>query len=216
MSEAAHVDHADHFESLERQVEASHFAMWVFLTSEMLLFAGLFALYCGYRAAYPGAFAHAVACNTRTLGSINTLVLLLSSYLVACSVLSIRGGHRARTNVLLLAAFALGGVFLAIKFMEYFEHFREGIFPGGSGRFFVEHNMPGLQAFWTLYFITTGLHAAHVTVGMLVLLAMVFRVWSGSVSQHYEHPLALGAMYWHLVDVIWIFVWPLFYLMRGA
>jgi cytochrome c oxidase subunit III len=213
---ARDVAHAEHFQDLERQAHAARLGMWIFLTSEMLLFAGLFALYCGYRGAYPAAFAYGVAHNTRALGSINTLVLLGSSYAVACAVLSLREGHVVRTQVLLAIAVALGGVFLAIKFYEYSEHFHEGIYPGGEGRFFVEHALKGAQTFWTLYFVTTGLHALHVTVGMGVLVAMCLRVRSGSVSPGYEHPLTIGAMYWHLVDVIWIFVWPLYYLMHGG
>jgi cytochrome c oxidase subunit 3 len=203
---------AEPYDSLERQAHAAHLGMWVFLASELLLFAGFFALYAGYRATYPLGFAIGVEHNTRLLGTINTLVLLTSSYAVASAVHALRGGRVVRAVTLLFATVALGIVFLAIKFTEYAKHFQEGIYPGGRGAFFAQHGESGLREFWTLYFATTGLHAIHVTVGLFVLVWMAWRVARGHVSATHDHPLALAAMYWHLVDVVWIFVWPIFYL----
>lgn len=207
---------AEPYDSLERQSHAAHFGMWVFLASEMLLFAGFFALYAGYRVSYPLGFAAGVEANTRVLGSINTLVLLTSSYVVASSVHALRRERVVKTVTLLFLTMALGAAFLAIKITEYAKHFHEGIYPGGRGHYFALHGEPGLREFWTLYFATTGLHAIHVTVGLGVLAWMTWRVARGRVNAVHDHPLALAAMYWHLVDVVWIFVWPLFYLMgRG-
>ena len=206
---------APHFATLAQQEHAAHLGMWVFLASESLLFAGLLCLYGAYRAHAPAAFALGVAHNTRLLGSINTAILLCSSYAAASAVHALRAGRRALSVGLLALTVAMGAGFLAIKIHEYALHFAEGIKPGGAGRFFVEHTDAGLRPFWTLYYLTTGLHAFHVAVGLMVLVWLAVRVARGRVTPEVSHPLALGAMYWHLVDVVWIFVWPLYYLTAG-
>ncbi|HVU05929.1 MAG TPA: cytochrome c oxidase subunit 3 [Polyangiaceae bacterium] len=204
--------HAAHFESLERQGEASRFGMWVFLASEALLFGGLFALYAAYRARWPGAFADGVAENDVVLGTTNTVILIASSFVVALAVHE-RRGQRARRAALLLCLAVLGGAtFLGIKFHEYGHHFELGIFPGGHGAHFPGAQM-GAAIFFTLYFGMTGLHAIHVLMGMALLVwaaASLFRARLGL------HSLEVVALYWHLVDAIWIVLWPLFYLLRGA
>jgi cytochrome c oxidase subunit 3 len=201
-----------HFESMEQQAHAARLGMWVFLASEMLLFAGLFALFVTYRVVFPAGFAEGVRHNTKVLGSINTGVLLTSSYLVASAVHMVRGGNLRAARLLVFATIALGGAFLAIKLAEYGHHFREGIYPGGVGRFFVEHPDDGLPAFWTLYFCMTGLHAFHVTAGMILLATTPGGMGRGKISQAAPQRMEIAAIYWHLVDVIWIFLWPLFYL----
>ncbi|MEO6420285.1 MAG: cytochrome c oxidase subunit 3 [Polyangiaceae bacterium] len=195
----SNLDHVAYFEDLEKQAHAARLGMWVFLASELLLFAALFALYASGRAAYPDAFSEAVHHNTKILGSVNTGVLLLSSYAVASSLNALREGRQRRTVVLLGITIALGLVFLIIKVTEYAEHFREGIFPGQV-------------QFWTLYYMMTGLHALHVIVGMIILTVMLVKVSRGSEHAGRTHVLANAAVYWHLIDVIWIFLWPLFYL----
>jgi cytochrome c oxidase subunit III len=208
----ANLDHASYFEDLEKQAHAARLGMWVFLASELLLFAALFALYASGRAHYPEGFVEGVHHNTKLLGSVNTGVLLLSSYAVASSLNALREGRQRRTIVLLAITIALGFAFLAIKTFEYGEHFREGIFPGQKGQFFVEHSEGGLAPFWTLYYLMTGLHALHVIAGMTLLGVMLVKVSRGSAHAGRTHVLANAAVYWHLIDVIWIFLWPLFYL----
>jgi cytochrome c oxidase subunit 3 len=204
---------ADHFEDMEQQAHAARLGMWIFLASEVLLFAALFALYVSYRIEHPRSFGEGVEHNTHILGSINTGVLLLSSYLVALGLHELRRGRRLVSVVLVCGTILLGFVFLAIKLTEYSRHFDEGIYPGGVGRFFAEHHGDqGMMLFWTLYFMMTGLHAVHVCVGMSVLGVLTFKVARGQITEAAPHPLELGAIYWHLVDVIWIFLWPLFYL----
>ena len=203
-----------HFATMEQQAHAARLGMWIFLASEMLLFAGLFALFVTYREQFPSAFSEGVSSGTKVLGSINTGVLLASSYLVACGVHQVRAGRLAGAVGLVLATIALGGVFLAIKFIEYAKHFHEGIFPGGSGEYFVLHPAPGLPVFWTLYFFMTGLHALHVTAGMIVLSTTLFGMRSGHITADAPQRMEVAALYWHLVDTIWIFLWPLFYLAR--
>ncbi len=203
------------FESLEKQAHAASLGMWVFVASEFLFFAGFFVLYAAYRVEHPRGFGVGVETNTLAYGTVNTAVLLVSSYTVALGVHALRNG-RARAAAGLTALTVLfGGCFLAIKTAEYLHHFREGIFPGGAGDFFVQHPDPGTKIFYTLYFCMTGLHAIHVTVGMGILAWLAARVLRGSVTPYAPHPLALGAVYWHLVDLVWIFLWPLFYLVPG-
>ena len=113
-----------------------------------------------------------------------------------------------------LTAF-FGACFLAVKAAEYARHFADGIYPGGVGAFFVDQPEPGTKLFFTLYFCMTGLHAVHVFAGMCVLLVMLAGMLRGTVRPDAPHPLAMGAVYWHLVDLVWIFLWPLFYLIPG-
>jgi cytochrome c oxidase subunit 3 len=205
-------DVAAQFESMEQQAHAARLGMWIFLASEILLFAGLFALFVTYRTIHPDGFAEGVRDNTKVLGSINTGVLLLSSYLVATAVHRVRQGRFGAARVLVLATIALGGVFLAIKLTEYAHHFHEGIYPGGQGSFFAEHTAAGLPIFWTLYFFMTGLHAIHVTIGMILLSSTLLGMRSGKITARAPQRMQIAAIYWHLVDLIWIFLWPLLYL----
>jgi cytochrome c oxidase subunit 3 len=208
--------HAEHFENLDRQAHAARLGMWIFLGSEVLFFAGLFALYAAYRAEHPRGFGLGVAHNTLALGSINTAVLLTSSYTVALAVHALRGGRRNACSAFLGLTLLLGLGFLAVKGAEYMQHFREGIYPGGVGRFFVDHDDPGTKMFFTLYYCMTGLHAIHVIAGMSAVAFMLAQVLRGRVVPAAPHPLVVTAVYWHLVDVIWIFLWPLFYLVPGS
>jgi cytochrome c oxidase subunit 3 len=140
-------------------------------------------------------------------------VLLVSSYFVALALHELRKGRRGISVGLTCLTIVLGAVFLSIKVFEYKTHFDEGIYPGGVGRFFVEHHGDqGMMLFWNLYFFMTGLHAVHVTVGMCVLGFVAWQVARGDVAPPKHHPFELAAIYWHLVDTIWIFLWPLFYL----
>jgi cytochrome c oxidase subunit 3 len=194
---------AEHFEDLEKQAHASRLGIWVFLASEVLLFAGIFTLYAAYRSEMTADFEKSIEHNTRILGSINTGVLLVSSYLVASAVTVLRRAKRLFAVGLTAGTVVCGVIFLVIKFTEYAKHFGEGIYPGHT-------------PFWTLYFVATGLHALHVIVGMTVLTFLGVGVFRGKIHALRQHPLEIGAVYWHLVDVIWIFIWPLFYLTPGS
>ncbi|HEY4015170.1 MAG TPA: cytochrome c oxidase subunit 3 family protein [Polyangiaceae bacterium] len=207
---------AESFESLDKQAHAVRLGMWVFLASEILFFSGLFALYAAYRTEHPGGFAIGVENNTIVHGSINTAVLLTSSYTVALAVHELRRGRSRRAVTLLAVTLALGACFLGIKAAEYAEHFTRGIYPGGHGRFFDTHAQAGTKMFFTLYFCMTGLHAVHVMVGMIVLAVLLGRVGRGRVVAASSYALAAGAIYWHFVDLVWIFLWPLFYLVPGS
>lgn len=168
--------------------------VWIFLGSETLLFAGLFALYAGYRMEQPAAFAAGVAADLGGLGAAMTAVLLVSSGVAAAAVRLARAGRRRAAQLALLAVVGLGAAFLGMKLFEYADHL-------GSG------HGPGSSTFFALYFLMTGLHGLHVIGGMLALTVLARRATPIGVE--------LGALYWHMVDVVWIFLWPLFYLVRG-
>jgi cytochrome c oxidase subunit 3 len=199
------------FETLAKQEHAVRFAMWVFLSSELLLFAGLFGLYTAYRMDYRAEFATALHHNNLVLGTLNTVILIVSSFTIAWSIHAVRN-DRHRTAVRMLAVTLLAGVlFLVFKGIEYNHHFSEGIYPG---RYYAFEEMPqhGARLFFTLYFFMTGLHAIHMIAGLVVVAWLTRRVVKRKTTQHRHIELELGALYWHLVDSIWIFLWPLFYL----
>lgn len=206
---------AHHFPSVEVETHAATLGMWVFLASEILLFAGLFALYAAYRTSYPEAFAEGIHHNMKWLGTLNTAILLVSSWAAARGDLALEQGRRTMAKNLILLTVFLGLLFLGFKGLEYGTHFADGIFPGGKGAFFAENPGRGISLFFTIYYMMTGLHAVHVTVGLGILAFLAWRISRGTLTPERPHALTLAAMYWHLVDVIWIFLWPLFYLTGG-
>jgi len=199
------------FESLAKQRHAVRFGMWIFLGSELLLFAGLFGLYVGYRMEYANEFAEGVHHNALALGTTNTVVLIVSSFTVAWSIHALRRGKPRTTIRMLGLTMVLGSMFLVFKAIEYAGHFADGIYPG---RYYTFQGMPRLggQLFFTLYYFMTGLHALHMLGGLTVILWLWIRVRRGKTTPAHHTELELGALYWHLVDAIWIFLWPLFYL----
>jgi cytochrome c oxidase subunit 3 len=203
----------ERFEDMGTQTHASQFGMWVFIVSEVLLFSALFTLYSAYRAEHPEAFAAGVRLMALVLGTVNTFVLLTASFLVAVAVHAIRRDRFRWAAVLLAGAAALGVVFLFLKGIEYAEHFRDGLDPGlyftAIGPF-----DPALKLFFALYYVMTGLHALHVLGGVGVLSWLAWRARQGAYDRWYHTPLELGGMYWHFVDIVWLFLWPAFYLLR--
>jgi cytochrome c oxidase subunit 3 len=208
---AGHPALAHHFESLEKQGQAQRLGMWLFLATEILLFTALFAAYGVYRYLYTGAFAEASRGLETWMGGVNTFVLVTSSLTVALGLDAARLGKPRRTALLFLLSIGLGLVFMALKAAEYRHHFLHGELPG---RFYTAGHIPGAggSLFFALYFLITGLHAFHVVVGMTVLLVIGVKSWRGAYSAAYHVPVELAGLYWHLVDLIWIFVFPLIYL----
>jgi len=200
---------AEQFEDFEKQQHAARLGMWAFLGSEALLFAGLFALYSAYRSEYRAAFHAAGEHMDVALGTVNTFVLLTSSLTVALAVWAARNRRPRSVSFLLGATLILAAAFLVLKGVEYNHHFNEGFYPG---RYYRNAELPlaGAKIFTTLYFFMTGLHALHVVIGMIVLGWALARARRWTPAHHTG--LELGAMYWHLVDLIWIFLWPLLYL----
>jgi cytochrome c oxidase subunit 3 len=193
--------------------DALRLAIWIFLASEALLFAGLFAAYAAYRLRYPLAFAQGVQKNEEWIGSTNTLILLVSSFFVAWAVHSIAQGRTRASLASLLSAVTLGGAFLGLKALEYSHHLAAGIAPVP---YYHPHELTaaGAPLFATLYYMTTGLHALHVIAGITILLWLAARVARGTTSARSHIELELGGLYWHFVDIVWIFLWPLLYLIK--
>ena len=201
------------YESLERQHETARLGMWVFLASESLLFAGLFALYAAYRFVYPVEFHAASAHANLVIGTVNTYILLTSSLTMALAIHATRHGHRRRTIAMLGATIAMGLAFIVLKVIEYAGHLGEGLAPG---HYYAFDALPahGAVLYVTLYYLLTGLHALHVTGGVIVLAWLALRARRGDFTPGSHIALELGGLYWHLVDLVWIFLWPLLYLIR--
>jgi cytochrome c oxidase subunit 3 len=199
------------YDSLARQHTTARLGMWLFLSSETLLFAGLFALYAAYRFAYPAEFQAASAHANLAIGTVNTYILLTSSLTMALAIHATRHGHRRRTVALLAATIALGLTFDVLKAIEYAEHLSEGLAPGAYYAF-AELPMHGAVLYVTLYYLLTGMHALHVTGGLCVLVWLAVRAQRGHFTPQSHIALELGGLYWHLVDLVWIFLWPLLYL----
>ncbi|TMB01172.1 MAG: cytochrome c oxidase subunit 3 family protein [Deltaproteobacteria bacterium] len=202
---------AHHFSSLERQVDASRLGMWLFLCTEVLLFAGLFTGYAVYRYSFPIAFAASARTSEIWAGTLNTVVLITSSLTVALAIHFVRTGRQRAAVVCLLITLAFALTFLGIKAIEYTAHFHEHQLPGRYYRF-EGVRLPGASMYWALYFLMTGLHGLHVLIGMSVLGVIAWRTSRGYYTPHYYVGIELAGLYWHLVDLIWIFLFPLLYL----
>lgn len=183
--------------------------MWLFLLSEIILFGGLFLLYSSYRYKNPLDFHLAAWELNRVLGTINTLILITSSLTIALSILFVQKGDYKLSMILLSATIFLGLLFLGIKYLEWTAKIEHGLYPNSPrllGR------SKGEVLFFGLYYSMTGLHGLHVLVGILVLSVMLVLMMRGKINEHRSVPLENTGLYWHLVDIIWIFLFPLFYL----
>jgi cytochrome c oxidase subunit 3 len=203
------------FDDLAKQRHAALLGMWLFLGSEILLFSGLFALYGGYRATYGAAFAEAVGHTTHWAGVVMTLVLLTSSLAVAMAVEAAREDRRRALVAWLTGAIALGILFLCLKGYEYSLHFADGILPGVYYRYDKLPPAAG-NTFFNLYYLMTGLHALHVFGGVTALSVLAWLSHRGRYGADDHLPVETVGMYWHLVDVIWLFLWPMFYLLGSS
>jgi len=210
--EHAHNPHlAHHFDTIEKQDHAVRLGMWLFLGTEVLLFAGLFLGYTVYRHFYHETFHEASRTLDISLGALNTVVLITSSFTVAMAFHAIKQGKTRLCAAMLAITILFALVFLAVKSVEYSHKFAEGALPGKFYHF-KEVTGPGANLYFTIYFLTTGLHAFHVIVGMSILAWVLLRVLKGHFSPAYYVPVELGGLYWHLVDLVWIFLFPLLYL----
>jgi cytochrome c oxidase subunit 3 len=203
---------AHHFASLEVQNHAARLGMWLFLSTEILLFAGLFVCYAVYRYAFPEAFAECSRHLDLTLGTVNTVVLITSSLTAALAVHYAKEGKNKLVVIMFALTIAMAGAFLVIKGFEYSHKFHEGALPGPHYRM-AAVQLAGAPLYFTIYFLATGLHAFHVIVGMTVLAWLMVRVVRNpNLGPNNYTGIELGSMYWHLVDLVWIFLFPLLYL----
>lgn len=261
-----HAEHlAHHFDTAEQQFESGKLGMWIFLATEILLFGGLFCAYAVYRSNHPEVFMYAHRFLDRTLGAINTAVLICSSFTMAWAVRCAQLGRQRALVRLLAATIALAACFLGIKYVEYQHKWKDGLLwgkrfhakleaPAGAaptlpaaaptpalatnpderssilpaaigprglavtGRPALAEGEAGapkdVQVFFAVYFLMTGLHGIHVIAGMTVLSLMLLRARRGEFGPSYFTPVDLSGLYWHLVDLIWIYLFPLLYLIH--
>ena len=199
------------FDDLEQQHEASWLGMWVFLTTEVMFFGGLFLGYAVYRGSYSHAFGMASEHLDIVLGTINTAVLLCSSLTMALAVHATQLGTRKTAVVFLLLTILLGSVFLGIKGVEYYHKYDESLIPGHDFHF--ENADPRhAQIFFSFYFVMTGMHALHMVIGIGLLAVMAYLTYAGRFSPEHASPIEIAGLYWHFVDIVWVFLFPLLYL----
>lgn len=208
--------HQHHFHSPLQQFESAKLGMWLFLAQEVLFFSGLFVAYGVVRLGYPEAFAAGAAQLNVWMGGANTLVLLFSSLTAALAVRSAQLGERSQVSNYLYVTIGCAFIFMIIKYFEYSEKFHHGLLPGEYWHPHLEHATALLPAhthvFFGIYFMLTGLHGVHVLIGIGVLAWIALRNNRGEFSKDYWTPVDLAALYWHLVDLVWIFLFPLLYL----
>jgi len=203
---------AHHFDTLDQQRESASLGMWIFLVTEVMFFGGLFTAYVVYRARSPLLFAAGSHELNILLGGINTAVLIGSSFTMALAVRGAQLGQRRVLLWFLVLTGVLGLTFLGVKALEYSEKFAHHLVPGPG---FVWHGGEGsgVQLFFSLYFVMTGLHALHMIVGIGVLAWLLPQAARGRYGPDYHHPIECFGLYWHFVDIVWIFLFPLLYLL---
>ncbi len=204
---------AHHFEDMHQQRETATLGMWAFLATEVLFFGGLFISYLVYRSANPEMFAVASQKLNVLLGAINTFVLLGSSLTMALGVHAAQEGKKSETVRFMVFTLLLGIVFLGIKSFEYSHKFHEGLFPGPAFQFEGPYAQSA-QIYFTLYFAMTGIHALHMIIGMVILGIMIVHASRGRYTAEYYQPVEIFGLYWHFVDIVWIFLYPLLYLIH--
>src|ERR1700674_1788080 len=231
---ASHRALQHHFENMDQQREAGTLGMWVFLVTEIMFFGALFLAYTLYRYQYPAAFATASNHLDLRLGAINTVVLIFSSFTMAMAVYSTQVGNRRNSIICLLLTIVLGLTFLGIKAVEYHDKYTDNLIPGQlipghpfnpqvqePGNPYDKHklhllpgaNVKNVEMFYWIYFAMTGMHAVHMIIGVGIMLVLLYLAWKGRYGPEYHSPVEISGLYWHFVDIIWIFLFPLLYLL---
>jgi cytochrome c oxidase subunit 3 len=221
-----------HFENMEQQREAGTLGMWVFLVTEIMFFGGMFLAYTLYRSKYPFAFASASNHLDITLGAVNTGVLIFSSFTMAMSVYFTQIGKSRPQILCLVITIILGLTFLGIKAVEYKSKYDDALVPGRliPNRPFgptvahegdTDHHklhllgnatVKQVELFYWIYFAMTGMHALHMIIGVGLFAFLTYKAWKGAYSQEYYTPIENAGLYWHFVDIVWIYLFPLLYL----
>lgn len=209
LNESKH-NHAHHFGSAEHEFETCKLGMWVFLVQEVLFFSGVFVLYAYFRYLYPNMFVEASSHLSWKMGAINTLFLILSSFTMVMGVRYAQLKDSLKCFKYLTVTFLFATAFLVVKFFEYMEKIHHGYLP--SIWFSADTTFDTMHIFFGCYFFMTGLHGLHVIVGMGLILWLMIRAYKGEFSTGYFTPVEMVGLYWHLVDLIWIFLFPLLYL----
>ncbi|MBC7924314.1 MAG: cytochrome c oxidase subunit 3 family protein [Bryobacteraceae bacterium] len=200
-----------HFATFEQQFDAAKIGIWLFLATEILMFGGLFVGFALQQSVHPDAFLEAHHHLDKKLGAVNTVVLLFSSFTMVMAVWSAQMGRRTHVARYLAVTLACAATFLVVKFFEYHHKFEEGLLPG---LFYSHHGdtVPNQFIFFSFYFMMTGLHGIHVLVGIGLISWLLWRNNKGEFDSTYYTPVDLVGLYWHLVDLVWIYLFPLLYL----
>ncbi len=201
-----------HFDDSAQQLESSTLGMWVFLLTEVMFFGGMFGGYTVYRNMYPGAFASTSQFMNLAIGSINTGVLICSSFTMVLAVRSAQLGRKKQIITFLVLTIILGCVFLGLKYVEYYEKWQDHHIPGPGFRYADAQYFHQAQILFFLYFAMTGLHALHMIVGVGLLTTLIVMASRNRFSAEWYTPVEMVGLYWHFVDIVWIFLFPLLYL----
>jgi cytochrome c oxidase subunit 3 len=214
----ANIDHAQteglahQFDDVHQQRQAVTLGMWAFLVTEVMMFGGLFAGYMVYKFKYTAAFMEASNLLNFKLGAINTAVLICSSLTMVLAVHAAQVGKRKAIAGYLLATILLGCVFFTIKYFEYAEKWEHHLVPGTHFNWTGETAPLHAHVFFSFYFVMTGLHAVHMIIGVAILAVIAIKALRGRYSPRYYSPVDISGLYWHFVDIVWIFLFPLLYL----
>jgi cytochrome c oxidase subunit 3 len=200
------------FDTEAQQKDASTLGMWIFLITEVMFFGGMFTAYTVYRRAYSDAFAVASSSLNVTIGAINTAVLLVSSFTMVMAVRAAQLGQRRMIVLFLVLTLIFGGIFLGVKAYEWNEKFEQHHVPGPSFHLDGVPQQGHAQLFFSLYFAMTGLHALHMVIGVGIISWLIWLARQGRFTAEYNTPVDIAGLYWHFVDIIWIFLFPLLYL----
>jgi cytochrome c oxidase subunit 3 len=204
---------------MEQQKEAGTLGMWAFLITEIMFFGGMFLAYILFRRSYGADFAYASAHLNWKLGAVNTVVLIVSSLTMAMAVYYSQVGNRKWLIICLLLTMVLGATFLVVKGFEYHEKYVTHHIPGLGFQWIDEsgHPLPGapnhVQMFYWIYFAMTGVHALHMIIGLGIMAVLVWMSARGRFTPEYHSPVEISGLYWHFVDIVWIFLFPLLYLL---
>ena len=208
--------HQHFYESLSHQGSAAKLGMWVFLVQDIMFFSGLFLVYVIFRSVRPETFAAAHLQLNVVAGGVNTVVLITSSLTMALAVRAAQLGARSAQVRWLMATFLLGMTFLVIKYFEYMEKIHHGLLPGN----FYDAERHGIMlpgephSYFSVYFLLTGMHGIHVVGGLMVIAWLMLRAKKGHFGSGYHAPVENVGLYWHLVDLAWLFLFPMFYLLK--
>jgi cytochrome c oxidase subunit 3 len=226
---AGHDDHSllhHHFDDMEQQRECTSLGMWLFLATEVMMFGGLFFAYSLYRMRFPAAYHVGSQHLNVWLGTVNTFVLLFSSLTMAIAVHAAAERKKGTLVTFLAVTWLLGAAFLVVKGFEWTADYHEGLIPALSWYFYDEHRVEqelvkaGMGAqqvlmYFVIYFSMTGLHAIHMVVGLILVGYFIWLSQRGRFTNGNDQPVEILGLYWHLVDIIWIFLFPLLYLIGG-
>jgi cytochrome c oxidase subunit 3 len=209
----SHEDHhyAHHFKSADHEFQSSILGVWLFLCTEILTFGGLFVAYAIFHSLYPHMFAEGATHLNWKFGATNTVVLLMSSFTMASAIYAAQTNNQKKCVINLALTILCGAIFMCIKYVEYEHKIHMGLLPGKLFHYaHAEHS--NLALYFSLYFMMTGLHGLHVLIGMCLITWILIRARRGEFNSHYYTPVEGVGLFWHLVDLIWIYLFPLLYL----